>query len=280
MKSNNRRQFIKSIGLAGSAALIGTNSYSKNATQKVTNDEIPVGLASYSTRKFSLEETIQMAKRIGLMHLTLKSMHLPMDASPEEIRSAMKNIREAGIKPYAGSVIYMKSKAEVDNAFEYTKTAKMPMIVGVPNYELLDYVEEKVKEYNIILAIHNHGPDNLPYPKPEVAYEKVKNRDKRMGLCIDIGHVARSGDDPATSIQNVSDRLYDLHVWDSSGTDKSGKAVPAGMGVIDFPKVIKALKDINYQGVMNIEYGSEGEDPLPGIAHTAGYIKGIQKVMV
>ena len=277
MKS--RRNFIKTIGIAAPTALIGNRVYSKSFKRSKPANHVPIGLASYSTRKFSLEETIEMATRIKIKHLAIKSMHLPMDASQEEIRSAMKKIRDAGIKPYAGSVIYMKSKSQVDNAFEYTKAAGMPMIVGVPNYDLLDYVEEKVKEYDIVLAIHNHGPDDLPYPTPEVAYDKVKNRDERMGLCMDIGHVTRSGDDPVASIRNVADRLYDLHVWDSSSAQKSGKAVPAGLGVINFPEVIMALRDIHYKGVVNIEYGSEGDDPFPGIAHTAGYIRGIQKVM-
>jgi inosose dehydratase len=279
MKSKSRRNFIKTIGIAAPTALIGNRVYSKSLKSSKAASNMPIGLASYSTRKFSLEETIEMANRIKLKDLTLKSMHLPLDASPQEIQTAMKKIKAAGIRPYAGSVIYMKSKEQVDNAFEYTKTAGMPMIVGVPNYDLLDYVEEKVKAYDIVLAIHNHGPDNLPYPKPEVAYEKVKNRDKRMGLCMDIGHVTRSGDDPVPSIHNVADRLYDLHVWDSSSAEKNGKAVPAGLGVIDFPGVIKALMDVNYKGVINIEYGSEGDDPFPGIAHTAGYIRGIQKIM-
>lgn len=276
MKSNTRRSFLKSMGVAGTAALFSRPAFGKNFTKKGKNEKIPTGLASYSTRKFSLEETIKMAKHLGIEHLTLKSMHLPMDASKEEINVAMEKIRSAGLNPYAGSVIYMKSKDQVDNAFEYTKAAQMPMIVGVPNYDLLDYVEEKVKEYDIILAIHNHGPDDLPYPTPEEAYEKVKNRDERMGLCMDIGHVTRSGDDPVKSIHYVADRLYDMHVWDSSSATKKGRAVPAGLGVIDFPAVINALNEIGFNGVLNIEYGSEGDDPLPGIAQTNGYIRGIQ----
>lgn len=279
MKSNSRRTFLKSIGIALPTAILGRSGFGMSSGSTLDKGEIPIGLASYSTRKFSLEETIEMAKRIGLKHLTLKSMHLPLDASPDKIKGTMEKIRKAGIRPYAGSVIYMKTKEEVENAFKYTKTAGMPMIVGVPNYDLLDFVEDKVKEHDIVLAIHNHGPDNLPYPTPEVAYDKVKNRDERMGLCMDIGHVTRSGDDPVTSIKNVGDRLYDLHIWDSSSAEKNGKAVPAGLGVIDFPAVIKALTDVNYKGVMNIEYGSESNDPFPGIAHTAGYVRGIQKMM-
>ena len=79
---------------------------------------------------------------------------------------------------------------------------------------LIDYSEQKVKEYNIKLAIHNHGPEDKLYPSPKEAYERIKNRDERMGLCLDIGHAMRAGVEPAKAVKEYGKRIFDLHIKD------------------------------------------------------------------
>ncbi|MCA1758356.1 MAG: twin-arginine translocation signal domain-containing protein, partial [Bacteroidales bacterium] len=194
----NRRNFIKATGLGIAAASVpglATASVSKSETSK-TEFGFKLGVASYSLREFPQEQALDMTLRCGVNQITFKSMHLPLDSDKETIKKAVALCKQKGINLYGGGVIYMKSKAEVDQAFEYAKTAGMKMIVGVPNHDLLDYVEGKVKEHDIMLAIHNHGPGDLVYPSAESAYVLIKNRDKRMGLCIDIGHTKRINRDP------------------------------------------------------------------------------------
>ena len=185
-----------------------------------------------------------------------------------------------GMKIVSAGVIYLKSKEEIDQAFEYAKALGLPRIVGVPNYDLIDYVEEKVKQYDICMAIHNHGPDNLPYETPYVAYDKVKTRDKRVGLCIDPGHVVRVGIDPAEAVKKVADRLQEMHFWDVSKAEKEGVTCTAGTGVMNIPALVKMLKKIGFNGYMNIEYlGNPEEDRILNVANTAGYLKGIIKAV-
>jgi sugar phosphate isomerase/epimerase len=148
------------------------------------------------------------------------------------------------------------------------------VIIGVPNHDLLKLVEEKVKETNIKLAIHNHGPGDEVYPTPEVVYNKIKSLDSRIGLCIDIGHVKRLGLDPVKSINKYSDRLYDLHLKDVDKEAAEGKSVEFGRGLIDIPAVLNALKGINYTGVMALEFEKDAEDVLPGLAECVGYANG------
>ena len=56
-----------------------------------------LGLASYTLRKFSLEETLEMTQRLALEWICLKSMHLPLEASHDEIAAAVSKIKQAGI---------------------------------------------------------------------------------------------------------------------------------------------------------------------------------------
>nr|WKN35258.1 sugar phosphate isomerase/epimerase [Tunicatimonas sp. TK19036] len=272
-----RKDFLKLLGLSGLAtASIAQTTFASAAQPeaKATASALNLGLASYTTRELSLEETIALAKRLGLNAIALKSMHLPLDSSSKDIKAAAKKVRDAGLKLYGAGVIYMKSPEEVDNAFAYAKEAGMDMIIGVPNPELLPQVEKKVKETNIKLAIHNHGPGDEIYPSPDNVYEKIKNLDKRIGFCLDIGHTFRIGQDPAEKAKQYADRLYDIHLKDVDKTGGEGKPLEIGRGIMDIPAFLKALQDINYSGIVAFEYEKDGKDPIPGLAESVGYIHG------
>jgi sugar phosphate isomerase/epimerase len=169
----------------------------------------------------------------------------------------------------------MKSKEQVDQAFDYAKTANMDMIVGVPNHELLEYVEGKVMEYDIKLAIHNHGPGDKLYPSAESAYTLIKNMDKRMGLCIDIGHTKRINRDPEQDVKDFFDRVLDIHIKDVTAAAHDGKTCIIGRGVIDFHSFLKAVIKLDYKGTLALEYEADADDPLPGMMESFGYVKGI-----
>jgi inosose dehydratase len=141
---------------------------------------------SYTLRKFDLEQTLTMTKRVGLNNIALKSYHLPLGSGTKKIGEIAKQVRSAGLNLYGGGVIYMKNEAEVNRAFEYAEAAGMQTIIGVPEPKLLPLVNEKVEQYHIKVAIHNHGPGDKRYPTPDSAYEKIKNLDKRIGICNDI----------------------------------------------------------------------------------------------
>ncbi|MCK5467686.1 MAG: sugar phosphate isomerase/epimerase, partial [Cyclobacteriaceae bacterium] len=175
---------------------------------------------------------------------------------------------------YGGGVIYMKSKEQVDQAFEYAKNAGMSVIVGVPEHELLEYTNDKIKQYDIKVAIHNHGPGDETYPSPESVYEKIKDLDSRFGLCMDIGHTQRIGIDPTEAAKKYFSRLFDIHIKDVDKAKEDGKTVEIGRGVIDIPKFLKLLVDRRYEGVVSFEYEKDAEDPLPGLSESVGYVKG------
>ena len=277
----NRRNFIKTTGLGLAAASVsGLVSASVMPAEKKAGDfDFKLGVASYSCRKFSLEQALDMTARCGIDQISLKSMHLPLDADKATIQKDIALCKEKGINPYGAGVIYMRSKADVDQAFEYAKNAGVGVIIGVPNHEFLDYVEDKVKEYNIRLAIHNHGPGDKLYPSAESVYDRIKNRDKRMGLCIDIGHTKRIHRDPEQDLKDFFPRVFDMHIKDVTKADGDGKTCIIGRGVIDFPSFLKAVIKLDYKGTLALEYEAEGEDPLPGMMESFGYVKGILATM-
>ncbi|WP_235921062.1 sugar phosphate isomerase/epimerase family protein [Foetidibacter luteolus] len=149
------------------------------------------------------------------------------------------------------------------------------MIVGVPNYELLDYTEQKVKEYNIRIAIHNHGPEDKLYPSPKEVYEQIKNRDERVGLCLDIGHTQRTGLSPADAVKAYGKRIFDLHIKDVTAAEKDAKAIEVGRGIIDFKAFVTALYKAKFKGLASIEFEKDMTESLPGIAESVGYFRGI-----
>ncbi len=274
MKKTNRRIFLKATGLtmAGAAAFPLMSSAGK--VNKSTSN-LKLGLASYTFRKFNLDDTLNYCTRVGLKYICLKSMHLPLDSTPEKINEVRDLIKSKGITLYGGGVIYMSSKDQVDQAFEYAKNAGMSVMVGVPDYDLLDYSEEKVKKYDIKLAIHNHGPNDKHYPGPGSVYERVKDRDKRMGLCMDIGHTARMGLDPATEAKKYFDRLFDCHLKDVTSATNEGQSLEVGRGVIDIPKFLGFMQKNNFQGVLSFEHEKDGDDPMPGLCESVGYARGV-----
>lgn len=272
-----RGQFLKTVGL--SAATFATGSGLATPVATSSEAKLKLGLASYTLRKLSLDEVINICKRLGLRSLALKSMHMPLESSAEEIKTMAGKVRDAGLNLYGAGVIYMKTKQEVDDAFDYASLAGLEMIVGVPNHQLLPQVNELVKKHNIKLAIHNHGPGDDLYSSPNDVYEQIKDLDKRIGFCIDIGHVVRIGQDPVPMIAKYKDRLYDMHLKDMNKAQSDGTPVEIGRGVIDIPAVIKALNKIKYQGYTAFEYEKDGDDPVPGLAESVGYVRGIMKMV-
>jgi len=280
-----RRQFLQKVGI-GAAASLMTASSSSGQDQPLAEKEglqgkytskrlFELGLASYTFRGFDIDTTLAMTQRLELKYIALKSFHLPLESTQTDIETVTAKIRQAGLKLYGAGVIYMNDEAEVHRTFGYAKTAGLKVIIGVPKPELLGLVNKKVGEHDIQVAIHNHGPEDKIYPTPESVYKEIKELDSRIGLCIDIGHTQRAGVDPSEAIEKFAERLLDLHIKDVSAATAEGTTVEMGRGVIDIPKVVRTLLKLNYAGIASFEFEKDEKDPLPGVAESVGYIRGV-----
>ncbi len=283
-----RRNFIKS-GVAGIAALAMAGSpvgalaaeasekHSSNSTIKkpVREEEFHLGIAGFTFVKFDLETTLKTMKTLDLHYLCIKDFHLPLDSTDEQIAAFHQKLASYGVKGYAVGPIYMKSQAEVDRAFAYAKRVGVPLLVGVPNYDLLDYTEQAVKQYDIKLAIHLHGPDMPLYPDAKDIWEHVKDRDERMGMCLDIGHNLRYGSDSLADYIKYHKRVYDMHLKDVTAPTKAGQRAELGRGIIDFPRFVRLLRKYHYTGSVSLEHEKDMSNPFMGIAESIGFFRGV-----
>lgn len=283
MSKITRRKFIRYAGMGVTAASLSPLVRASQGSHEEKNNEAKIrlnlGMASYTFREFDLDQTIDMTKRLGLQRISLKSFHLPLDSTVAEVQAVSRKIKEAGIELYGCGVIYMTNKEEVIRAFDYAKAGGMSVIIGVPNHELLELLNSKVKEFGIKVAIHNHGPGDKLYPTPESVFEKIKSLESRIGLCLDVGHAQRAGIDPSAAAEMFGGRLLDVHIKDVTSSSKEGVSVEIGRGVIDIPKFLRTLLKIKYSGTVAFEYEKDERDPLPGAAESVGYVRGVLSVI-
>jgi inosose dehydratase len=274
MTTHSRRGFVKlAAATAAAGALPALDAQARPAAAPAATFDL--GIASYTFRSFSLDQAIAMTQRLRIKKLTLKDMHLPMAVTPEEMAAVQAKLKAAGIQLSSCGVVYMTTEDEVNKAFAYAKLAGIRMMVGVPEAPLLGLSERKCKETDIALAIHNHGPTDKRFPSPESAYTLISKMDRRVGLCIDVGHTQRLGLDPAAQCEKYFDRLLDVHMKDVSAATAEGTTVEVGSGVIDVPKLVRTLARLKYTGALHFEHEKDAKDPFPGVAESVGYVRGV-----
>lgn len=276
----DRRSFLKTGLLGSTAVAIAAAPHSLVAAvtkpSKPAYDGLKLGVASYTFRKFTLDQAIAMSKQAGAGCLSLKDFHLPYKSTAAERQEARQKVEDAGLVLISGGVIYMKNdEQEIRSFFNYAKDAGMPTIVCSPDIDALDTVEKMAKEYNIRIAIHNHGPGDKKYPSPLDVLRLVKDRDERMGLCIDVGHTVRLNEDPVEIIHQCAQRLYDFHIKDVTEATPKGKPTEVGRGIIDIVGVLKTLADLHYAYHVGLEYEAKENDPMPGVLESFGYMRGV-----
>lgn len=282
-KPLTRREALKSAAL-GALSLPLLAPLARGATAeraKASEGRGPalrLGVTSYSTRNMTLDATIETLKQLRVDHIALFRAHCNWEtASVEECRAVGEKVKAAGLTLTGSGVVNLsKDEAKCRKAFENVKAAGMQTMVCKPDLDALPLVESLAKEFDQKLAIHNHGPEDKVYPTPEVAWNAIKSLDARVGLCIDVGHTARFGDDPVAAIKRYASRLYDLHMKDSMAVIGAQKDVPVevGAGRLDIPGMLRALIEVNYRGVVTFEYEKVAANPVTGLAESIGYVRG------
>ncbi len=237
---------------------------------------VRLGVASYSFRKFDRPHVIEFMRQLNVSLINLKDMHLPI-SPPEETRRAADEFRRAGLTiTGAGVIAFNKDDdADVRAKFEYVKTAGIPLIIGMPSAAVLPRVEKFVKQYNIKVAIHNHGPEDKNFPSPYDVLKAVRGLDPRVGLCIDCGHAVRAGADVPAAIKAAGPRLFDMHIKDLTDFSKDNSGCAVGDGKMPIPAIFKALMAIGFKGQVMLEYEDEETAPLAGMVKSFAYMRGV-----
>jgi len=270
----SRRSFVSSIpagiGLTALAAATG-----RAQEFRIAGADIKLGVASYSFRKFTRAQAIEMTKQLGTPYLNVKDFHLALTSTPEEIDAAKKEFSDAGIILVGcGNVTFSKDdEADIRSKFVYAKRAGFPLIVCAPTAVTLPKLEKFVKEYDIKIAVHNHGPEDKNFPTPQSVLKAVKDMDPRCGLCMDIGHTSRTGTDIVAAIAEAGPRLLDMHTKDLSDPMVKESQVAVGEGKLPIPQIFQQLVKMKYNGSVNLEYEINESDPMPGMQKSFTYMR-------
>jgi sugar phosphate isomerase/epimerase len=241
---------------------------------------IKLSVATYSLRSFKRPEAIKMIQQLKIKFADVKDFHIAIkDGTPETWKEGAKEFRDAGIKLVACGNVDMKKPEELRRAFEYAKACGFPTIVCAPTQQQLPDIEKLVKEYNIKIAIHNHGPEDKFMPTPKSVLDAVDGMDPRMGLCLDVGHTARTGADPVEWVAKAGARLHEMHFKDLKDPHNAdpmvarNSQVDVGDGVLPIPEIFKQLAKQKYQGYCSLEYEINAKDPLAGMQKSFDYMR-------
>ena len=284
MKEIERRSFLKLGAATAAGVALGAPACASQAsptplrtTGSFDPTAIRLGVASYSLRHFSRSQAIEMTKALGVRYINLKSMHLPYETPPTEIAAARREVESAGLAIVGGGLITFETDTDegVRKYFDYAKAAGMPLIVGTCKPGVLSRVEKFVKQYDIKVAIHNHGPEDENFPSPYDVLRVVKDMDPRVGLCIDLGHTVRTGTDVVRAIADAGPRLLDMHAKDLRDLMVTESQCVVGEGKIPIPAIFQQLSAIRYSGYVNLEYEIDENDPLPGMQRSFAYMRGV-----
>ena len=279
----NRRSFIKT-GLAGAAlAAVGCKPNVAETPNEIkttaADNKFHLSCADWTFHLFDIDTALQTLQKCDIHYLCIKDFHLPLDATEEQIKAFHAKCAEYGVTGYGVGPIYQNTEEEVDKAFEYTRKVGAKVMLSVPPYELLPYVDKKIKEYpEIKYAIHLHGPDLDVYQDATVIWDKVKDLDPRIGMCLDIGHDFRNGADPVADLEKYHTRVFDMHIKDETDNSKAGQCVEMGRGKIDFPAFVRMMRKVGYDGMCSLEYEKDMDNPFIGIAESYGYMKAVCKL--
>jgi hypothetical protein len=254
----SRRNFVLSGAMATAAGLVPASTFAEPASG-ADDASIPVrlGLASYTFRNFSRAQMIGFMKELNLQALNAKDVkdHLPTDPPAEAL--ALADYKAAGIALHAAGVISLAIDSDDDmrSKFEYIKRAGLSLFVaGDPAPQALPRVEKFVKEYDVRVAIHNHGPEDKLWPSPLDVYKAVQGMDPRIGCCIDVGHTVRAGTDVVEAIHAVGPRLFNLHMKDLTDFQDKDSQVAVGDGKMPVRHIFEALIATKYRGFVDLEY--------------------------
>ena len=280
----SRRDFVRTSVLAGAACAAPGAVYAlvRKSPSVEESSAIRLGVASYTFRNFSRAQMIGFMKQLNLFALNVKDVkdHLPMD--PQQEAAALADYAAAGIQLHAAGAIYFSKDEDVDirSKFEYCKRAGIGVIVaGDPTLETLPRIEKFVKEYDIRVAIHNHGPEDKLWPSPLDVLKAVKNMDPRIGCCIDVGHTIRAGTDVVQAIRAAGPRLLNIHMKDLTSAESKESQVAVGEGIMPVRKMFEALIEIKYKGFVDLEYEIHPDDPMPGVIESVAYMRGVMAGM-
>jgi len=258
---SRRRLLVAGIASAGSSI------FTSRLAGAAETDGFTLGLQLYSLRKFPVADALRHAKDLGFDAVEFYPGMLPVNATPETIADVRRQVVDLGLKISAHGVNRFTGDAAANRRlFEFARAAGIGILTADPDPEAFAGLDELVREFDIRVAIHNHGPRHR-YNKAADVLHAIEGHDVRIGACADLGHFIRSGERPVDVIRLLAGRLYGIHLKDFADMQDKTRGVILGAGHLDVPAVFAALERAGFpaDGALSLEYEENPDDPLADI---------------
>ena len=237
--------------------------------------KLKLGIQLYSLRSFTIDVALQHAKDLGFEQVEFYSKMLPTDSSKEVIDETVAKVKKLGLSISAHGVNkFTKDAAANRKLFEFAKAAGIKTISADPDPDSFDSLNGLVKEFDIRVAIHNHGPKHR-FNKALDVLKAIDGKDERIGACADLGHYIRSGESPVDVIRLLKGRLYGVHLKDFATMEDKAKGVILGKGYLNCAEVFNSLVQVGFpaDGALSLEYEENPEDPIDDIRQCVAIAK-------
>jgi sugar phosphate isomerase/epimerase len=269
-----RRELIRNFTLG--AAGVAAAPLLAEAQQNRPYGPFRMGIQSYSLRHYNLEQALEHTKNLGLRYWEAYSAHVPLTTDPAKVKEIQDKLAAANVRLRTHGVSAFGADAGANRrVFEAAKALGITTISADPTRESLDQLEQLVEEFQINIAIHNHGPGSR-YDKIQSVLDAVKDRHRRIGASVDTGHFLRSSESPVKAIELLGERVYSVHLKDVKGTTQF---TVLGKGDLDLLGTLKALQQLRFREVMALEYEENPQNPIPDIQECLAAVRAaVQKL--
>ena len=264
MSLQTRRSFLQTTSLIAAGAACGTLP---GAALPGESSGPKLGIQLYSLRGYKRDEALKHASDMGFEQVEFYGGMLATDSSDEEIAETKKKVAGLGLSISGHGVNKLtKDAAENRKIFEFARKLGAPCITADPDLDSFDSLDELVREFDIRIAIHNHGPRHR-YNKAIDVLRVIEGRDERIGACADLGHYIRSGQNAPEVIRLLKGRLYGIHLKDFAEMKDETNGVILGKGHLNVEEVFSELQLAGFpsNGALSLEYEENEKDPLADI---------------
>ena len=262
-----RRSLLAGLAAGAGLGVMGLNPLASLMAQEAKAAGLKLGIQIYSLRGFPVDVALDHTKNLGFEEVEFFSGMFPLTASDEEIQKMVQKVKGLGLRISAHGVNGFTKDAEANRkVFEFAKKAGVKNISAAPTPDSMDSLNDLVKEYDIRIAIHNHGPSDR-FNKVVDVLRAIEGRDPRIGACADLGHFIRSGEKPVDVIRALAGRLYGVHLKDFAEMKESTRGVILGQGHLDCAAVFDAMIQAKFpaDGALSLEYEENPKDPIEDI---------------
>lgn len=245
-----------------------------------TKGKIEIGVGLYSFNKFPFKEAVQMSKKANVRNVEGFSFHqlggefgksLFVDLTDSEL-AKMKEILKTNNIQMQSMYVDAKTTSDWEKVFKQADKLGLKYLVGEPDPQLLEVVNNLAKKYDLPFGIHEHAKGLSHYWHPDSVLTAINGR-SHLKACADIGHWVRSGLDPVECLRKLEGNILSLHVKDlDSAGNPDAKDVNAGAGVIDFDAVVSELKRQGFVGDVLIECEHNWDNNLKDVIESVNYM--------